>query len=206
MELFGVGAAEAFLVLLVTLLVVGPHRFPQIARDGARWYKVARRYATEVMGDVRGALDEIEQEMNADGTDLREVLTLTEEVKRDLDRDLREVEADTARVARETGEGLRTAGEAPTQRVTVARVPRPAGVTGRAVDSTSAGPRPARPLATPAPPAPPAAPPPAATTAPAADDAPADDAPAAGAGASEAGAPDAAAADPASRSDAANAE
>lgn len=71
MNLFGVGASEALLVLVLALIVVGPQRFPEIARQAGRWYKLARGYTDEVMKDVRAAVDEIEQEVNAEASDLR---------------------------------------------------------------------------------------------------------------------------------------
>ena len=73
MELFGVGAMEAGLVLVITLIVVGPHRFPEIAREGGKWYRTARRYANEVMRDARGAMAELEAEVKAGTDDLRSV-------------------------------------------------------------------------------------------------------------------------------------
>src|SRR5687767_7733638 len=92
MELFGVGAMEAGLILVVTLLVVGPHRFPEIAREGGRWYRTARRYANEVMRDVRGAMSELESEVKAQTEDLkpireigRDLSSSAEATKRDID-------------------------------------------------------------------------------------------------------------------------
>ena len=73
MNLFGVGASEALLVLVLTLVVVGPQRFPEVARQAGRWFKVARRYTDEVMKDVRAAVSEIEQEVNDETSDLRSV-------------------------------------------------------------------------------------------------------------------------------------
>ena len=63
MELFGVGIPEAGLILVIMLLVVGPNRFPQVAREAGKWYRIARAYADEVMTDVRGAMDELEKEV-----------------------------------------------------------------------------------------------------------------------------------------------
>ena len=62
MDFLGVGPAEAFVVVIVTILVVGPHRFPEIARQAAHWVRIARRYATVVTADVRGAMEEIKTE------------------------------------------------------------------------------------------------------------------------------------------------
>jgi sec-independent protein translocase protein TatB len=87
MELFGVGAGEALLVLLITLIVVGPNRFPQIAREGGKWYRIARQYADEVMADVRGAVEELQQEVAVDEEDLKPI--------RDIGRDIRQIGSET---------------------------------------------------------------------------------------------------------------
>ena len=65
MELLGVGAGEALVVFVITLIVVGPQRFPEIARQAGRYYRMARRYATHVTADVRGAMSELEAEVGA---------------------------------------------------------------------------------------------------------------------------------------------
>ena len=84
MELLGVGAMEALLVLVVALIVVGPHRFPEIARQGGRWFRIARRYASEVTSDVRGAMEELQSEIEEEGEELRSIRDLGEEVEADL--------------------------------------------------------------------------------------------------------------------------
>jgi len=106
MELFGVGALEALLVLVVALIVVGPRRFPEIARQGGRWYAVARRYATEVSKDVRGAVEELQTEIEEEGDDLRAIRDLGKEMDTDLRAsklDVEEVGAETARAADQAG-------------------------------------------------------------------------------------------------------
>lgn len=87
MELFGVGAGEALLVLVITLIVVGPNRFPQIAREGGKWYRIARSYADEVMRDVRGAVEELQQEVGVQDEELKPI--------RDIGRDLRQIGTET---------------------------------------------------------------------------------------------------------------
>jgi sec-independent protein translocase protein TatB len=106
MELFGVGALEALLVLVVALIVVGPRRFPEIARQGGRWYAIARRYATEVSKDVRGAVEELQAEIEEEGDDLRAIRDLGKEMDADLRAsklDVEEVGAETARAADQAG-------------------------------------------------------------------------------------------------------
>ncbi|MDO9445350.1 MAG: twin-arginine translocase TatA/TatE family subunit, partial [Dehalococcoidia bacterium] len=77
MNLFGVGASEAGLILLIALILIGPQNFPQVMRQAGRWYKVARAFSNEVMKDVRAAVDEIEQEVTRDVGDLQSVRELT---------------------------------------------------------------------------------------------------------------------------------
>lgn len=103
MELFGVGAAEAAVVLVITLLVVGPRRFPEIAREGGRWYRMARRYANEVTRDVRGAVAELEAEVKAQGEDLRPI----RELGRDLDASAEQAKRDLDAIGAETREAVR---------------------------------------------------------------------------------------------------
>ena len=83
-ELFGVGFAEAVLVFVIALIVVGPQRFPAFARQSGRWYRVARRYTAEITGDLREALTELEDEVKAEGDDLRSIRELGDEVEGDL--------------------------------------------------------------------------------------------------------------------------
>jgi sec-independent protein translocase protein TatB len=91
MELFGVGWMEAGLILVITLLVVGPERFPQIAREGGRYYRMARRYANEVMKDVRGAMEDLESEVTTQTEDLRGIREIGRELTASGNETLREI-------------------------------------------------------------------------------------------------------------------
>ncbi len=79
-ELFGVGVAEALLVLVIALILMGPQRLPEIARQAGRWYRIARRYTAEITTDLRGALSELEDEVKADTEDLRSVREIGEDL------------------------------------------------------------------------------------------------------------------------------
>ena len=63
MDIFGVGILEAMLVLVVALIVVGPNKFPDIAKSAGRWFSIARNYASEVRADIESATAEIESEV-----------------------------------------------------------------------------------------------------------------------------------------------
>jgi sec-independent protein translocase protein TatB len=106
MELFGVGALEALLVLVITLVVVGPQRFPEIAREGGKWVRKARRFTAEVTAELREAYSELEEELRAEGDDLRSVREIGEEVRTGL----QESATDIRRIGRDA-EGAATVAE-----------------------------------------------------------------------------------------------
>ena len=83
MELFGVGLPEIGIVLLIALVIVGPQRFPEVAREVARWINTARGFTDSVMTDIRAAVDELEQDVTAanDGVNpIRELQALRQDL------------------------------------------------------------------------------------------------------------------------------
>ena len=106
MELFGVGAGEALVVMIITLIVVGPHRFPEIAREGGRYYRIARRYANEVMTDVRGAMEELEAEVT---TQKGELSSLQDELREGITAPLEETRTEIRELGRSTEQVLKDA-------------------------------------------------------------------------------------------------
>lgn len=67
MNLLGIGVPEAGLIFVLALILVGPQRFPEMARQAGRWYRTARTFTDSVMKDVRSAVDEIEDELETEG-------------------------------------------------------------------------------------------------------------------------------------------
>ena len=106
MELLGVGAAEALVVFVITLIVVGPQRFPEIARQGGRYYRMARRYATEVTNDVRGAIQELEAEVEAQKEELEAVGT---ELSEGIQSTVNETRSELREIGRSTSEAVSSA-------------------------------------------------------------------------------------------------
>lgn len=125
MNVFGVGPGEALLVLVIGLLVVGPSRFPEIAREAGRWYRLARRYSTEVMADVRAAVDELETDVTAPGDELRsirEIGTQFRDELREAGRSVTEIGRETRAVAEQETSRALAAGDAPAARPAAATV------------------------------------------------------------------------------------
>lgn len=81
-------------MLVLAMIVVGPQRFPEIARQGGRWYRLARQYSNEVMKDVRSAVDEIETEIKTETEDIQSITTIGD--------DLREIRDDVSAVSSES--------------------------------------------------------------------------------------------------------
>ncbi len=131
MELLGVGAAEALVVFVITLIVVGPQRFPEIARQGGRYYRMARRYATEVTNDVRGAIQELEAEVEAQKDELEAVGT---ELSQGIQNTVAETRSELRDIGRSTGEAVSSA--EPAKRPSTTR-------NGQAATRAPAAPRPA---------------------------------------------------------------
>lgn len=115
MNFFGVSPGEAGVILVIALIVIGPHRFPEIMRNAGRWYRVARAYSDEVMKDVRAAVSEIEREVNSETGDLKSVREFGKELAEDLKDTQRSVESvgkDTQDAAQETSSQAPTVSEA----------------------------------------------------------------------------------------------
>ena len=121
MELLGVGAAEAFVVLVIALIVVGPQRFPEIAREAGRYFRMARRYATEVTSDVRGAMAELEAEVEQQKDELQ---AAHEEIASGLSDTVAETRSELRSIGRETQDALK---DAPAAGVQAESEPDPSG-------------------------------------------------------------------------------
>jgi len=65
MEFLGVGLPELLVILVITLIVVGPQRLPEMAAQIARAMREFRRYTSSLSREVTEALEDIEKEYSA---------------------------------------------------------------------------------------------------------------------------------------------
>src|SRR5687768_13225842 len=73
MQMFGVGALELMVILILAVLVVGPDRLPQVAADLAQWIRRARVYANHLTKDFNDVVGELEKEVGASRDDWKEI-------------------------------------------------------------------------------------------------------------------------------------
>ena len=73
MQMFGVGPLELMVILILTVLVVGPDRLPAVASDLAQWIRRARAYATHLTRDFNEVVSDLEKEVGASREDWKEI-------------------------------------------------------------------------------------------------------------------------------------
>lgn len=99
MEFLGIGPAELLVILVLTLLVVGPKRLPEMAAQLARFMRAFRRYSANVTREFNETMHELEQEYD----DMRGEW---KEVGQGLDETARSVSQDVDAASRETRQAL----------------------------------------------------------------------------------------------------
>jgi Tat protein translocase TatB subunit len=62
MELFGVGAGELFLIMVLALVVIGPERLPEVAGQIGKTVADLRRQANQLTGEFQRSLEVAVQE------------------------------------------------------------------------------------------------------------------------------------------------
>jgi sec-independent protein translocase protein TatB len=80
MQFLGIGLPELLLILILTALVVGPERMPEVAAQLARWIRQAQAYANYVRQDFTQVIGDLEKEVGASREDLK---TIAEVFRRD---------------------------------------------------------------------------------------------------------------------------
>jgi sec-independent protein translocase protein TatB len=111
MQMFGVGVLEMLVILILTVIVVGPDKMPQLAADLGRWIRQTRAYARHLMGDFNDVVRELEKEANVNREDWQEIANVvrrnTGAVGQELSRfgrDLQEQQRDLTDIKELTAE------------------------------------------------------------------------------------------------------
>lgn len=102
MEFLGVGLPELLVILVLTLIVVGPQRLPEMAAQMARAMREFRRYTSSLSQEVTEALEDIEKEYSA-------VQDEWKEVGEAVSQDMKAMEAEVSGAADDARSALREA-------------------------------------------------------------------------------------------------
>lgn len=94
MQFFGVGILELILILIITMIVVGPERLPQVAAELARWIRRARTYANYVAKDFNEVIADLEKEVGASREDWQEIASLLNRQTSSITQELQRASAD----------------------------------------------------------------------------------------------------------------
>jgi sec-independent protein translocase protein TatB len=90
MQMFGVGPLELLVILILTVVVVGPDRLPGVAADLARWIRRTRAYAQHLTRDFSDVVKELEKEADVSREDWKEIASLvtrhTGELGKEIER------------------------------------------------------------------------------------------------------------------------
>ena len=62
MELFGIGAGELLLIMVLALVVIGPERLPEVAGQVGRTVAELRQQANQLTSEFQRSLDSAVQE------------------------------------------------------------------------------------------------------------------------------------------------
>lgn len=87
----GIGLPQILLILIVALLVFGPERLPEIARQIARGINQLRSYASDMQGQFGAELEEIRSEVLSIQRDLSSVQANLRQGLGEIDESLRSV-------------------------------------------------------------------------------------------------------------------
>jgi len=75
MDFFGIGPMEILLILIIGLLIFGPGKMPQIARDLGKALRSFKKATTDLSAEVSRELEEEKKEIDSD----------TKQIKQEID-------------------------------------------------------------------------------------------------------------------------
>ncbi len=111
MEFLGIGLPELLVILILTLIVVGPARLPEMAAQLARLIRAGRRYGNQVTKEFNEALHDLEQEYDDMKGEWKEVGEGLEKTAKDVTKEFKEVGEGLDKTAKDVTKELKAADE-----------------------------------------------------------------------------------------------
>jgi sec-independent protein translocase protein TatA len=75
MEFFGIGVPEIALILVVALVVFGPERLPEIAREAGKMVRQFRQMTSEATSEIRSLTGDLDSEIKSAATMIKQEVT-----------------------------------------------------------------------------------------------------------------------------------
>ena len=107
-NVFGIGLPEVLLVIILTLIVVGPERLPTVARQIGRMVAQMQGYARAFRDEYMNELSELRSEVEATTRDVTAVRQQLSDASTSIDTEIRGLDQDFSQAAGEVNATLRT--------------------------------------------------------------------------------------------------
>jgi Tat protein translocase TatB subunit len=101
MDFLGVGLPELLVILVLTLIVVGPRRLPEMAAQLARFMRAFRRYTAGVTREFNETMGELEREYDEMKGEWKEVGQGLDETARSVGKELESADRDARKALKE---------------------------------------------------------------------------------------------------------
>ncbi len=82
--MFNIGSGELLVILLVALIILGPERLPQVARQMGQWATELRRMSSGFQDELKSAID-VPDDVRAD---LKSVIDTPRQIRREISQTL----------------------------------------------------------------------------------------------------------------------
>jgi sec-independent protein translocase protein TatB len=105
MDFFGIGLPELVVILVLTLIVVGPQRLPEVAAKLGRTIREFRQYSSGVTKELMDAVQDLEREYKELRGELRAVGGELRDKAESFGRELTDVSEEAKRTMQAAGPG-----------------------------------------------------------------------------------------------------
>ncbi len=86
--MFGIGYQEAFVILVIALVVFGPHRLPELAAQAGRWMREFKKITGDLTGEFEKTIAEVDDIKRTVQREMKGVMDEVEGVAGGVKKDL----------------------------------------------------------------------------------------------------------------------
>lgn len=86
--MFGIGYQEAFVILVIALVVFGPHRLPELAAQAGRWVREFKKITGDLTGEFEKTIAEVDDIKRTVQREMKGVMDEVDSVAGGVKKDL----------------------------------------------------------------------------------------------------------------------